>query len=145
MNKFQKLVENNPEKYPSRLGAPWSDAECKKLLQSIKNGKSIEDIAKEHERTHGSIAAKLRHLAVEYYNKDYELGDIEELTGLSNEVIADAIARHTSAKEKSVQKKKEKTIKELFPQRTDGNCSEIIIVLNDIKTSIDKLISLLDK
>jgi predicted DNA-binding protein YlxM (UPF0122 family) len=134
MNVYQKLAQGNPDKYPSRLGAPWDEAECKKLLQLIKSEKSIEDVAKEHNRTPGAISARLRHLAAEYYEKDYSIDDIEELTGLSRDIIGEAIARHSSAKEKPKSKKKTSSV---------STNNEVVKVLNDIKSSIDKLIKLL--
>jgi hypothetical protein len=150
MSKFQKLVEENPGKYPQRLGAPWDDAECKQLLNSIKNNKTINEIATEHGRTVGGIQARLRHLAVEYYNKDYDIDDIEELTGLSKEDIADTIARHTAAKERSKAKKEQKKEKpitdfiNISPTATDSNAA-IVNALKEIKNSIDKLINVLEK
>lgn len=152
MSKFQKLIEENPGKYPQRLGAPWDDAECKKLLNSIKKGTSINDIAIEHGRTVGGIQARLRHLAVEYYNKDYDLDDIEELTGLSQEAIADAIARNTASKERSKNKKEEKKDKKikdfLSVSPSQPLIDSNILVLNalkDIKKSIDALLNVLEK
>lgn len=147
MNPYQKLAKENPDKYPQRLGAPWDERECTQLLSSIKNGKTIDAIAKEHGRTAGGIQARLRHLAVEYYNKDYELDDIEELTGLSQDAIADAIARHTSTKERNIAKKekKEKPIKEFFPGQSINDSNILILnTLKEIKQSIDKLINVLE-
>jgi predicted DNA-binding protein YlxM (UPF0122 family) len=138
---FEKMAEANPDKYPSRMGKAWDDNENKKLLQSIQKGISIEDIAKDHSRTVGGINGRLKHLAFEYYNKDYEIEDIQELTGLSEDEIADAIARGTSKLNKT--NKPSKVVK--TNKRSDVDKStQIINVLNDMKSSIDTLIKLLE-
>jgi predicted DNA-binding protein YlxM (UPF0122 family) len=151
MNPYTHLVKENPDKYPSRLGAPWDTTECNKLLNSIKMGKSIDDIAKEHGRTNGGIQARLRYLANEYYNKDYDFDDIEELTGLSQDAIADSIARYAATKERSIaknlekKKKREKPIKEvLTPSTTTDSNILIINTLKEMNASINKLINLLE-
>ena len=143
MSVFEQLLKDNPDKYPSRLGAPWDDDEQKQLLKSIAKGMSINDIAKEHDRTVGGIRARLRHIAVEYYNKDYSIDDIEQLTGLEKDIIGKDIAKHLYNKEHP---KREKMVKKLENKnkitKPDNN---IINVLNDIKVSIDKLINILEK
>jgi hypothetical protein len=132
-------MEVNDDNSPLRHGAAWDEAECKKLLQLIKKGKTIEEIAKEHNRSIGGINARLRHLAFDYYNKNYSIDDIEEITGLTKDVISATIARRTSVKEKKLIKKEATTTSSLSKNE------EAINILNDIKTSIDMLIILLNK
>jgi len=80
--------------YPSRMGKTWKDEEVKDLLNSIKSKKSIEMIASIHQRTEGGIIGKLKDVAVDYYiyhNK--QVDEIEIYTGLSKEVILEAIQK----------------------------------------------------
>ena len=141
MSVFTQLLENNTDKYPKRVGLPWDDNEQKELLKSIAKGKIISDIAKEHDRTEGGIRARLRHIAVEYYNKDYSIDDIEQLTGLDKDLIGKDIARHLYNKEHPKIKTNHKSASK--PATNSNN--EIVNTLNDIKRSIDKLINLLEK
>jgi hypothetical protein len=81
-------------KYPARLGQPWNDDEILKMLTSIQKKKSIEEIAKEHERTNGSIRSCLRRIAVDYhFNNKMPIEKIQKYTGLSVEEINDAIKK----------------------------------------------------
>ena len=80
-------------------------------------------------------------MAFYYYNKNYSIDDIEEITGLTKDIISATLARRTCVKEKKFIKK-EATI------TTTSSLSkneEAIKILNDIKSSIDVLISVLNK
>lgn len=93
----------DPTKYP-RMGQPWEDDEIVKLLDSIQKKKSIEEIAKEHERTNGSISSCLRRIAVDYhFNNKMPLEKIQKYTGLSIDKINEGIKRRES--QKSIKKK----------------------------------------
>jgi len=81
-------------KYPARLGQPWNDDEIVKMLTSIQKKKSIEEIAKEHERTVGSINSYLKKIAVDYhFNDNMPMDKIQKYTRLSTEEINEAIKR----------------------------------------------------
>jgi len=54
-NVFQTMARENPNKYPPRMGMPWSSSEKHNLIMDLKMGKSIERIAAEHQRTVGGI------------------------------------------------------------------------------------------
>ena len=85
-------------KYP-RMGQHWEDDEIVKLLDSIQKKKSIEEIAKEHERTNGSISSCLRRIAVDYhFNNKMPIEKIQKYTGLSVDKINEAIKRRESQK-----------------------------------------------
>ena len=95
MSTFTKMVRENPDKYPTRMGQPWSSDEVIKLLGFINNNKSVADIAKEHQRTEGGITSQLKKMAYEYYKNDKKsIEDIEILTGLSSKQIRDTISKH---------------------------------------------------
>ena len=44
---------------PENAGKPWNPEEDKKLIAWYKAGKSIDDLAKLHKRTQGSITSRL--------------------------------------------------------------------------------------
>lgn len=107
-------------KYPSRLGAPWTDKELIQLLTSVKNKESIQEIAKKHSRTEGGITSRLRVLAAEYYtNDDKSIEEIKVITGLDKESIIDAIQKRAwadSQKEKKAAQKNELQQLEVEPK-----------------------------
>lgn len=99
---------------PSRHGQPWSSEEIQNLLQGVRKKHTIPTIASEHERTSGSIRAKLRQLAADYYfNDNRPLEEIMKFTGLDSETIADAIAKRQY--EMDMKEKKEAEVKTMKP------------------------------
>lgn len=140
---FDELKEKNPGKYPSRIGKPWSDEEVNQLLQEIKKKIPIELIAEYHERTEGGIISRLRSIAADYYfNNNLSLQEIQKYTGLSTDVISDAIAKREYQNQLK-EKKKEKSEKlliqdspvfqELAKEEKESDTKEIISLLKDIK------------
>lgn len=53
--KFTGLRQKGPEK----AGSPWDKSEERRLVKAFKSGDSIKRIAKKHQRTEGSIHARL--------------------------------------------------------------------------------------
>jgi hypothetical protein len=78
---------------PARKGKAWTIEEDSKLLESTKNGKSIEDIAREHDRTEGGIWSHLCVLAHRLYRENCPMGTIVTITGLTEREILDYIKR----------------------------------------------------
>ncbi|WP_424945912.1 hypothetical protein [Candidatus Spongiihabitans sp.] len=65
LEKEKNRVSRN-KNLPSHSGSPWSDEEDKKLLEGFKSKKSITELAEAHQRTKGSIHARLvRHGKIE--------------------------------------------------------------------------------
>ncbi len=92
--KLQKLKEKNPEKNLENAGKPWTTENIAKLLADVQKKKTHEELAELHGRTVGGIRSRLREIAADYYfNDELPMKDIEKYTGLSPEVIADAISR----------------------------------------------------
>ena len=59
-SRFQeKLREQRKNPETSRAGLKWESEEDCSLIDKIKSGKSIDEIAKEHQRTEGSIKTRL--------------------------------------------------------------------------------------
>ena len=55
-------LKEKPE--TSRIGEKWTIEEEEKFIRLIALGKSIEEIAKEHQRTVGGMKSRIRHMAV---------------------------------------------------------------------------------
>jgi hypothetical protein len=105
MATYTKMARENPDKYPARMGQPWTSDEVSKLLTFIANNKLIEDIAKEHQRTEGGITAQLRKMAYDYYKNDKKpIEEIVTLTGLSQKQIIDTIAKRDGIQDKKTEK-----------------------------------------
>lgn len=116
---YTKMNQENPDKYPGRMGQPWKPEEVDKLLTSIREKKSLEDIAKDHQRTEGGINAELRKLAYEYHIKSKkQMEEISVLTGLSEKDIRDTITRRDAIQEKKQSLKGEYDTNKLIPEKT---------------------------
>ncbi len=123
------MIEENPEKYPKRMGQSWEKSEDDILLKEINDGISIDDIAKKHERTTGSITARLRVLAYNLYNIDKKtINDIKEITKLTDTEIEIAI------------KKKEKADNQI-KENNSNDMKEIISLLKDIQIVLYKILT----
>jgi len=106
MATYTKMVKENPDKYPTRMGQPWTSDEVSKLLVFIANNKQVGDIAKEHQRSEGGITAQIRKMAYEYYKNDKKsIEEIKTLTGLSDSQIIDTIAKRDGIKDKKTENK----------------------------------------
>lgn len=108
---IQKLKQANPGKNLENAGKPWSDENVAKLLADVQKKKTHEEMAELHGRTVGGITSRLKTIAVDYYtNNNMSVSDIEKYTGLSAEVIVDAISRREYLDELA-EKKKEGRLK----------------------------------
>lgn len=54
--------QNRKMSLPKRSGKPWDRTEAELLIKKYDNGIEIEDLAKEHQRTYGSIKSQLTKL-----------------------------------------------------------------------------------
>ncbi len=146
---FAKMVEKNPDKYPAKMGQPWTKEETEQLLKSIQENKSVKIIATEHERTVGAITSRQKLLAIEYYTIEKKsIEDIEKLTGLSKSQIEFTIKKqglHSAVKEHNELTKK-KIKKFIIKKETDkevvesSDMKQIIELLKDIQSKLAILI-----
>jgi hypothetical protein len=143
-NYYKYLQEKEPGKYPARMGSPWKGEEIVKLLTAVRNKKTISEIATEHERTEGSITSKLRTLAGDYYyNDNRPIEEIQKFTGLSEEVILDAIKSREWKEQKKELKTKsviKQTKKEEEVKKNEN--AEIMAMLKDINKKLDLLLQI---
>jgi len=89
----QETSQEEMSNKPSRNGKKWEEDEIQLLLQSIREKRSVEDIAREHRRTPGAITSELRKIAYHFWTKKKSVEEIVTLTGLSKEEVELAIAR----------------------------------------------------
>jgi hypothetical protein len=143
-NVFGQLIMKEPGKYPARMGLLWKGEEVVKLLTAIRNKKTISEIATEHERTEGSIISKLKGLAGDYYFNDKRpIEEIQKFTGLSKELILDAIKRrelYEQQKELKAKNVVKKTTKEEEVKKNEN--AEIMAMLKDINKKLDLLLQI---
>jgi hypothetical protein len=133
-------------KYPARLGQPWKEDEVVKLLTSIQKKKTIEEIAKEHDRTVGGINSYIRKLAVDYHINDKRpMEEIQRFTGLTKEQIEEAIKKREA---KDVVKKSGEIIEPKIVKKkraTEEELPTILEVVSLLKDIQGKLNTLLEK
>jgi hypothetical protein len=131
-NLFEMMVEKDPSKYPARMGQKWDEDEELKLLTLIQQKKSVDDIAKEHQRTTGAITSHLGVLAAEYWFGDkLPIEEIARITGLTHSQIEDAI------KKRKPQKEKKNTIK---PVEKPSEMKELISLLKEMNSKLSILL-----
>jgi len=147
----KKLIYGlEPSQYPTRLGQPWKEDEFVRLLTSIQKKKTVEEIAKEHDRTVGGINSYIRKLAVDYhFNDKRPMEDIQRFTGLTKEQIEDAIKKHelketikrsneklkeVTGSSETIPKKKKPTEKEI------PTMLEVVTILKDIQTKLNTIL-----
>ena len=142
-NVFGQLIMKEPGKYPARMGLLWKGEEVVKLLTAIRNKKTISEIATEHERTEGSIISKLKGLAGDYYFNDKRpIEEIQKFTGLSEEVILDAIKRR-ELYEQQKELKTKSVVKQTKKEEVKKNeNAEIMAMLKDINKKLDLLLQI---
>lgn len=132
MSMFENMVKTEPSKYPARMGQKWEEDEELKLLTLVRQKKTVDDIAKEHERTPGGIYSHLRVLAAEYwYGDKLPIEEIARITGLTHSQIEDAIKKRTPLKEKK------NTIK---PIEKPSEMKELISLLKEMNSKLSILL-----
>jgi DNA-binding NarL/FixJ family response regulator len=68
MNNLKKQIKEQPETV--NYGSKWTEEEESRLLKSIRDGKTIDDIANEHKRTPLGISYRLRHIFIHMIEDD---------------------------------------------------------------------------
>jgi hypothetical protein len=135
-NMYRKMVTENPEKYPSRMGISWSTEEDTDLLNAAKNKETIQAIASHHQRTTGSIRSRLNHNAVKFHEEKKTVEEIQELTGLTYYQVQYAIEKSNAMKELNASKREAK--KEV--KKTEPTMSEVIAMISDIQKTVHKIL-----
>ena len=137
MSSYLKLVAENPDKYPARMGQPWTVKETADLMEAIQNGELLKDIAILHERTVGGIRAQLCKIAADlHFKNNASIKDIMAVTGLRAFEIENAIfTREEKMNEKDMRKKKI-DVGDLM--REIGEIKKMLIELVEFKNKFSK-------
>ena len=137
MSTEQELPKSN---YPARMGKAWDDHETSNLLKKIRENKTVDTIAKEHERTVGGITSRLRVLAYEFYEEGKTIDQIKKYTGLSTEQIADSISKREYAK--SIKERKQNLKNKLKEDPLDKkmNQEELLQAVREIRDKCNKIL-----
>ena len=80
----------------------WSQAEEDNLLKEYQQNMTLEEIASAHQRSVGSIAIRLRKIAVKMRINDVDDETIFKSTGISKEVIDEQIKIEQKQKNKNL-------------------------------------------
>ena len=97
MHKYVQQLKSRPE--TAKLGSKWTDEEKEHLLQSVRQGVPLNEIAAQHKRTVGSVTSKLTAIAIERMRAGTSLHDAAAGVGMDVRVVA-------AAHEKSEKRKK---------------------------------------
>ena len=137
MSTKEEVIKPN---YPARMGKTWDDHETLNLLKKIRENKTIDAIAKEHERTIGGITSRLRVLAYEFYEEGKKIDQIKKYTGLSTEQIADSISKREYAK--SIKERKQNLKNKLKEDQIDKkiNQEELLQAVREIRDKCNKIL-----
>jgi IS30 family transposase len=129
------MVEKEPSKYPARMGQKWDEDEELKLLTLVQQKKSVDDIAKELNRTSGGIHEHLRKLALEYWFGDkLSIKEISRITGLTYSQIENVIQKK---KNTDNAKGESNTIE---PSENPSEMSEMISLLKEMNSKLSILL-----
>ena len=134
-------------KYPSRMGKGWTWDEDTKLLEEVRNGVDLENIARAHERTEGGIWCHLCVIAHRMFTENRPMGEIMAVTGLSEREIIDHIKKNDANKEKKEEKKQERKERKKIEKKTEDPSHltesvsklEIVNLISDIQTKMTRL------
>lgn len=127
--------------YPSRMGKAWDEHETLNLLKRIRENKSIDTIAKEHERTIGGITSRLRAIAYELYEEGKTVEQIKKYTRLTEIEITNSISKREFQKTLK-EKRKEKKINKLNeePVNKKMNQDELLQAIREIRDKCNKIL-----
>jgi hypothetical protein len=146
-NYFLKKKEENPEKYPERMGEPWTNEEDTLLLKRISKGYTYSIIAEKHYRTPGSISARLRHIARVQHQSGKSVDEIHTLTQLSKDEIELTIKRSENAIRLKEEAKKKNLVKAVINTSLDTvveskeKQDELLTVCKEIRDLLKELLA----
>jgi len=69
----QERTDRRKRRLPSKAGKPWDNAEDNQLVQGFDAGITIAHLARRHERTEGSIRARLEKLGKIQPHEQYQV------------------------------------------------------------------------
>lgn len=108
-----RKMKEQPE--TSAVGNKWTSEEEARLVDSLRNGRNIDDISKEHKRTPGGIKSRMRKIAVNMIESEGK--SIEEVCAelhMIPEDIVDAQNKRAVANKRTMSKLKPETELEIL-------------------------------
>lgn len=120
--------------------------EVSKILELVKNKKSIKDIAASQKKTTHYIKSKLKNVACEYYlNSNKPFNEIQQITGIKKEEIIisrpnvnESVVNVSQPKVESASKEPEvRLVPEVRPQDTQVSIVCVDIILPALDTFIE--------
>lgn len=130
--RFQdKLREQRKNPETSRAGLKWDNEEDCSLVDKVKDGVSIDDIAKEHQRTSGSIKTRLIVKAIQLMENDNQ--SLEDVSSTFNLQESD-IEEYQKKKVEREQRQQLNT-----RRRVNGRSNNTVITLSTIHALLQQI------
>lgn len=138
---FDSLETSIKMNTPLRHGQPWAQSEIMKVLRSISKNTSISEIALEHQRNPSAIISRLKEVAADYhFTNGLSMDDIKKYTGLSEDVIQEAINKRKFAVTNKVHPKVERVEQVNTKKEETSEMMEILVTLKDIQRMMQEFI-----
>lgn len=128
-SRFQEMLKTQRQNTEtSRAGLKWEQEEDDNLLKMLSEGVSLSDIAKNLQRTEGSIKTRLTLYAINKMEKEnMSIEQVSQLVGLTEKDITDYQERKALRDER--RQKKSRTPKK--PANvTNGDIYDMLLVIN---------------
>ncbi len=126
---------------PARMGQTWNEEEVAKLLKLIQKKKSLEEIAKEHERSVRSIECQLLIIAADYhFNNSLSKEEIRKFTGLTFEEIGFAIGRRAYTNRLKEEKAMKKVAPPVETRPPEPTLADVMARLDNIEIKLNVLL-----
>lgn len=132
---LKKIIKENPDKYPAKLGNPWTEKDDKLLFDLIDNNKSINEIAQILQRTNGGIYGRLKRFALSEFDEGEYIEDIQKKIKIKS--ISDI--------SKWVEKDEPKNDNNIISKKKiSSNSKDYIFELNDRITKIENKLGIVN-
>lgn len=133
----------SPTPNNERVGMRWTKEEERTLLTQLTMNMSVEDIANQHKRYVGGIAARIRKIAYDMYKQNVDITIIMDITKLTKEQIDEVIANkgvESSSNKSSITNQLteiNQTLKEILQVLSSSNKQISVTVDNEHSTLND--------
>jgi|SRR6185437_5629957 len=82
--------------HPGRIVKYWTESEVEKLLEEVRDGTPLKQIAQAHGRTESSVTEKLKKTAIKYIEDGKTTDEIIKLTSLTKKQIDDTKMKYVA-------------------------------------------------
>lgn len=130
-----------------RVGVRWSEAEEHKLLESVAENKTDEELAQLHRRRVGGIRARKGLIASKFLNKGEDIEEVSSKVGLTvdeiKEITSNLRDRKRDRKKTTTSSRMEEMERKIDFLTEDYRNRLLYTRVNEIDRKIDMLISLI--